>query len=219
LTLMSNEIALNSESVSEPTPESRAAIAIAAFWGRILALLIDTIILGVVGIIFGFLFFDQLAGLGVWGRLVGFSIALLYFGLLNSRVGKGQTVGKRIMKIKVVGRDGQFISVARSFLRYSVLGLPYFLNGAMIPPSILMKPIGVIVYLLIFGFGGAIIYLYIQPKIEAVAARSDCGHLCREISIIRRTEYFSYMERPSLHNRHIPPPERYSNRGHNTSGY
>jgi uncharacterized RDD family membrane protein YckC len=158
---MTNEIGSNSESGSEPTVESRATIAIAGFWGRILALLIDSTVLGMVGIIFGFLFFDQLAGLGVWGRLVGFSIALLYFGLLNSWVGKGQTVGKRIMKIRVVSRDGQFISVARSFMRYSVLGLPYFLNGAMIPPSILMTPIGVIVGLLIFGFGGAIVYLYV----------------------------------------------------------
>ena len=158
---MTNETASNSESVAEPTPEFHAAIAIAGFWGRILALLIDSIVLGIVGIIFGFLLFEQLARLGVWGRVVGFLIALLYFGLLNSRVGKGQTVGKRIMKVKVVSRDGQSISVARSLLRYSILAPPYFLNGAMIPPSILMTPIGLIVSLLIFGLGGAIVYLYI----------------------------------------------------------
>ncbi|MEK6300341.1 MAG: RDD family protein [Acidobacteriota bacterium] len=158
---MNNEIASNSELVGEPILESRAPIAIAGFWRRILALLIDSMILGVVGIVFGFMFFDTLAALGVWGRLFGFSIALLYFGFLNSRIGNGQTVGKRILKIQVVGRDGQLISVSRSCLRYSVLGPAYFLNGAMIPPSILMTPIEAVVSLLIFGFGGATIYLYL----------------------------------------------------------
>lgn len=154
-------MASNSASGSESTPESREVVTIAGFWRRLLALLIDSIVLGIFGIILGFLFFDQLAGLGVCGRVIGFSIALLYFGLLNSRVGKGQTVGKRIMKIKVVRRHGHCITVTRSFLRYSVLGVPYFLNGAMIPPSILTTPIGGIIYLLIFGLGGATIYLYI----------------------------------------------------------
>jgi len=53
-------------------------------------------------LLIGATLFDQLSHLGGWGRLVGFCIAILYFGTLNSVVGKGQTLGKRILKIHVI---------------------------------------------------------------------------------------------------------------------
>src|SRR5262249_37058904 len=133
---------------------------IAGFWKRILALIIDCFLLGVVGFPLGLMFFDAFATLGGWGRLNGFIIALLYFGVLNSFIGKGQTIGKRITKIKVVDRDGQLIPLNKSFLRYAILAPPFFLNGALIPPSVMMSVLGVIIDLIIFGVGGAIIYLY-----------------------------------------------------------
>lgn len=143
---------------SVPQPEHRTT---SGFWRRILALILDGFILGLVGFVSGLFLFDFLAELGGRGRLLGFFVALVYFGLLNSTVGKGQTIGKRIMKIQVVNQVGNNISLSRSFLRYAILGAPFFLNGALIPPSVLMSPIGHLIGFIIFGFGGAIIYLYI----------------------------------------------------------
>lgn len=134
---------------------------LAGFWMRILALVIDSLILGIAGFFLGLMFFDTFAGMGGWGRLFGFFIALLIFGTLNSRIGKGQTPGKRITRIKVVGRDGQPISVKQSFLRQAILDLPFFLNGAMIPGIDTMNALSIAIILIIFGVGGAIIYLYI----------------------------------------------------------
>jgi uncharacterized RDD family membrane protein YckC len=126
-----------------------------------MALAIDGLCLGLPGIILGFFFFDSLARLGVWGRLLGFSIAMVYFGILNSAIGKGKTIGKRIMKIEVVDRAGNHLSVGRSFLRYAILGAPMFLNYAMIPPDVLLSPIGYLIGFILFGVGGGIIYLYV----------------------------------------------------------
>ena len=134
---------------------------IGGFWNRILAFLIDSIILSFVGLILGKSAFDFLARLGGWGCLIGFGIALLYFGLLNSSLGKGQTLGKRIVKIKVSDRSGKEISVARSFIRYAILGAPFFLNQAVIPQSAALTLIGYPICFIIFGIGGAIIYLYV----------------------------------------------------------
>lgn len=135
---------------------------ISLFWKRILAMLLDGLILGGVGMIFGFLFFDKFAEMGVWARLVGFPVAFLYFGILNSAIGNGQSLGKKIMKIRVADSNGQSISLGKSFLRTAILTIPFFLNGAMIPPSIVMSPvIGTMLGLLIFGFGGSIVYLYV----------------------------------------------------------
>jgi hypothetical protein len=43
-------------------------------------------------------FFQQFVELGGWGRAIGFPIAAIYFVILNSRIGGGQTIGKRILK-------------------------------------------------------------------------------------------------------------------------
>jgi uncharacterized RDD family membrane protein YckC len=134
---------------------------ISGFWRRILAFIIDAIILWLTGIFLGIFLFDFFAHLGGWGHLVGFCIALVYFGVLNSSIGKGKTVGKRIMKIEVVDKAGNYISLHRSFLRYTILAVPFFLNGVMIPSNVLSSLIEFIIGFIVLGFGGAIIYLYI----------------------------------------------------------
>ena len=123
--------------------------------------MIDSAVLGIAGLILGFLLFDFFAHLGGWGRLVGFGIALLYFGTLNSVVGGGQTLGKVLLGIEVVDAAGNHISLGRSALRYTVLAAPFFLNGAMISPSVLIAPVMWLLGFLIFGLGGAIIYLIV----------------------------------------------------------
>lgn len=144
-----------------PIPVDSPHRTISGFWRRLAALILDGLLLGLAGFVCGLFMFDPLAQLCGWGRLVGFFIALVYFGILNSAVGKGQTVGKRLMKIEVVDRSGQHISLARSLLRYTILGIPFFLNGILIPPSVMMSPVGYLIGFILFGFGGAIIYLYI----------------------------------------------------------
>lgn len=158
--MTSESFPLTSDITETASQESKSKI-IAGFWTRLLAFIIDGLLLGVVGFLLGLMFFDAFARLGGWGRLIGFIIALLYFGVLNSSHGKGQTIGKRITNIKIVDRDGQLIPLNKSFLRYTILALPFFLNGALMPPSVMMSALGVVIGMIIFGIGGAIIYLYI----------------------------------------------------------
>jgi uncharacterized RDD family membrane protein YckC len=156
---------------------------IGGFWRRLFAFIIDMIILGIIGICTGALFFDDLAELGGWGRLLGFVVALLYFGLLNSSIGNGQTIGKRLVKIKVVDGDKQTISILKSFLRFTILGVPYFLNGAMVPPEILSNPVLSLVLGLAVFFGtGAIIYLFIFNR----ATRQSLHDLIMGTYVINR---------------------------------
>lgn len=138
-----------------------SGLTISGFWRRVLALILDGLALGILGFVFGLFLFDFFAHLGGWGRLLGFCVALVYFAVLNSSLGKGQTIGKRIMKIEVVNRDGAHISLARSAVRYMVLGTPFFLNNAILPPYLVISPIGYIMVFIVFGIGGSIVYLYI----------------------------------------------------------
>jgi len=53
------------------------------------------------------------------------------------------------------------MSLPKSTLRYSIIGVPYFLNGAILSESFLY-PVGFyIVSLLVFGFGLSIVYLFV----------------------------------------------------------
>jgi len=138
---------------------------ISGFWRRIGAFAIDTIILGIVGFGLGLILEKQFVQLGGWGRFVGFFIALFYFGVLNSRVFDGQTVGKKLVNIRVVDGNNESIDLSRSFARYSLLGVPFFLNGAQFTneamTSFWIYPIS----LLIFGGLLSVVYLYIFNRV------------------------------------------------------
>jgi uncharacterized RDD family membrane protein YckC len=134
---------------------------IAGFWQRFFGFWIDGILLGLVGCGLGFFFFDYFANLGALGRIIGFVIALLYFVPLNSRIGSGRTIGKFLVRTRVVGRDGKPVGLGRSFIRYLVLAIPFLLNGAPLPPSIYQGPLLPVLSVVVFGLGGSIIYLLI----------------------------------------------------------
>lgn len=134
---------------------------VSGFWRRCGAFFLDALIMGVVGLILGLFFSKLFVELAGWGRGVGFIIAAIYFVIFNSRLGDGQTIGKRFLKIQVVDENGALLNVFKSTVRYCIIGIPYFLNGAMIPESF-CYPIGfVLLSLLVFGFGLSIIYLII----------------------------------------------------------
>jgi uncharacterized RDD family membrane protein YckC len=106
---------------------------VAALWRRFVAFGVDAIIVGVAASIVALPFFDAFSHLGAWGRLVGFFIALPYFAILNSKIGGGQTLGKRWMHIEVVDKGGNTIPFSKSVARYAWFAIPYYLNGIPLP--------------------------------------------------------------------------------------
>jgi len=134
---------------------------ICGFWRRIFASTIDGCLLGIIGIVLGLVLGDWFASLGGYGRLLGLPIMVLYFGILNSHLGQGQTLGKKLMRIKVVDSQNQFLSLGKSVIRALILEVPSILNGMLLPAAILMSPVAILIGLLVFGLGGSIIYLYI----------------------------------------------------------
>src|SRR5579871_1564560 len=66
--------------------EGGQELAVAGFWRRIGAIFFDTIILGVFGMLIGGLMSPSLSHIGAPARLIGFVVALAYFGILNSRI-------------------------------------------------------------------------------------------------------------------------------------
>lgn len=134
------------------------------FWSRIWALLIDSIILGVFGFILGFIFKSFFISLGESARLIGWVISLTYFSVLNSKLNKGQTFGKKMMNIQVVDIKGNFVSLKTSFIRALIYTTPFFLNGFKIPGTDAFSIITFIQGTIIFTLGIGIIVFYIFNK-------------------------------------------------------
>lgn len=139
--------------------DAPASVAISPVWRRFVAFFIDCTFLGLAGYLSGISFFNAYARLGGWGRLVGFTIALVYFGLFDSIANGGKTPGKRLCRIKVVDSDGKPLSIAKSIVRYLVIAGPFFLNGLALPSGTLWSSVGQFVGLVVIGLGGGIIYL------------------------------------------------------------
>jgi uncharacterized RDD family membrane protein YckC len=133
----------------------------AGAWRRLGAFLIDAVLLGVAGIAAGYFLFDFLVDSGVWGRALGFVVALVYFATLNSRIGNGQTVGKRLLKVRVVSADGSALPLAKAALRFTVLGAAWFLNGAWFPAEVLESPLIYPLAIIVFGVGLSTVYLFV----------------------------------------------------------
>jgi uncharacterized RDD family membrane protein YckC len=99
--------------------------------------------------------------MGSWGRLVGFAVALLYFGVQNSKITGGQTMGKRVLRIKVVAKDGSPLSLQSAFIRFLPLGAPWFLNNAQYSEQTIFSPWAYVISVAVFGVGLSVVYLYI----------------------------------------------------------
>jgi len=112
--------------------ETHQAGNIAGFWRRTGAFIIDIGLLIGIGLAVGYLLFPYLAEIGQWGHLVGFLIALGYFGNFDSREHDGQTLGKRIFRIRVVGADGNPIGLSKAMVRAAISLAPIFLYNTTI---------------------------------------------------------------------------------------
>lgn len=106
---------------------------ISNFWSRIGAFIIDGILLGILGMVLGLFLGDYFVSLNTNGVLIGFIISLFYFTILNSNIGNGQTLGKQLLKIKVVDKNGNPLNFQKSLIRSLVLTVPYFFVNYRIP--------------------------------------------------------------------------------------
>lgn len=88
----------------------------AGWWTRFLAILIDSIGLGIVSAILSSLTGGDATGRSANGLQTLLGVA--YFCYFWSSYGKGQTFGMRALNIKVVKTDGSQLDLIGAFIRY-----------------------------------------------------------------------------------------------------
>jgi uncharacterized RDD family membrane protein YckC len=99
---------------------------LAGFWIRLGADLLDALVLGVVGFVIAAVFRARLLAWGERAVLLGAPITLLYSGVLHSHFGRGQTLAKRLLGLRVLRLDGEYLSLDRSVVRWAIMGVVFY---------------------------------------------------------------------------------------------
>jgi uncharacterized RDD family membrane protein YckC len=96
---------------------------VAGFWIRLVSDLCDAIFLGVTGFFIAWIFRAPLLAMGERAVIIGAPIALAYTGVLQSSIGRGQTLAKRIFRLRVLRLDGRYLSLDRALTRWAIMGV------------------------------------------------------------------------------------------------
>jgi uncharacterized RDD family membrane protein YckC len=103
---------------------------IAGFWIRLVSDVIDAVFLAIAGWLLVMAFRGPLLKLGDRAVLLGVPISLLYTAVLHSRIGGGQTLAKRLLKLRVVRTDGSLLSFDRAVVRWALIGFLFYGGAA-----------------------------------------------------------------------------------------
>ena len=90
----------------------------AGFWVRFFAIIIDSIGIGIVSGILSGLMNASADPLDTSRSSLQTLIGVLYFCYFWSAQGGGQTLGMRVLNIKVVRTDGSSLTILQAFIRY-----------------------------------------------------------------------------------------------------
>ena len=97
-------------------PAAAVSGAKAGFWIRVLAFIIDSVILYVVNLIVGVVLNPSTTGRSGIQTLLGI-IYFTYFWSASS-MWPGQTVGDKLLNLRVIKTDGTDLTIVQAFIRY-----------------------------------------------------------------------------------------------------
>ncbi|MFA6451632.1 MAG: RDD family protein [bacterium] len=155
----------NSEILS-PLPveakEDKPFVIYAGFWRRVAALIIDVIVLALFGALLLYLYFEIIAKMGYWGFVIGAVISGTYYTLCWGELGKGRTVGKLALNIRVVTKDGGILKYNHALLRFLIFNAFFLVqalniiisisgNQYVVGISLFLFLIPILIYILAYG--------------------------------------------------------------------
>jgi uncharacterized RDD family membrane protein YckC len=106
--------------------------------------------------------------MGLHAIWFGLICCFLYYGVQHTRVGGGQTPGKRLLGFQVLRRNGEYLDFGRSFLRYLVISFVFY-NGVYggflnhLPLTAMMAAGPVYFLIIIWAFFACFLMIPLHP--------------------------------------------------------
>lgn len=169
-------------------------------WRRISAFVIDILILMGVANLAAMFFGDTLVRIEPWGRFIGYLVTALYFGIMDSYVTGGRTVGKKILQIKVVNILGEAVNPIRCYIRSSIILLPFFIYGIMLPPSSFLSFSVVVITFCFLAILIGLIYFYLFN-----GRTRQSFHDIATGTYVVRTQHQGKLAASDVRSRNVPP--------------
>jgi uncharacterized RDD family membrane protein YckC len=141
-----------------------ATTSVASIWRRCSAYFADSILLGFVGAGIVRIPSERLWQLGPYGVFVGFFVSALYFAASECRIGNGQSLGKRLFKVRVVDGQGNPISFEKALARYIIFAIPAIAYGLKLPETRTPWAVTALIFVLVLWVGGSTLYLIIFER-------------------------------------------------------
>ncbi len=141
---------------------------VVGFWRRFFADFLDAIFLGIPGFGIGYLFRYTFSSMGLHAIWFGLVCGFLYYGLQHTRLAGGQTLGKRLLGIQVLRRNGEYLDFGKSFLRYLVVSFVFYngIYGSLLnhlPPTAMLAVGSVYFLLIIWAFFACFLMIPLHP--------------------------------------------------------
>lgn len=92
---------------------------------RLVALVIDLTLLYLIGKLISIFLGNYVMYLGHYKVVIGIVLSTIYFTIAHSNICKGKSIGKKLLELQVVGLNGKYLSVFKSFLRSIIFTIPY----------------------------------------------------------------------------------------------
>ena len=147
---------------------------------RIIAFLIDLVVLSGLSYLIGFLLIGSSLIKEPWEPILSMTIILGYFVILNSSIGKA-TIGKKVMRIKVESYNLKPLKITDSLIRYSLLISPFFLLNML--DNLSFNSFGILTGLR-YSYYIGIIYFLVTDK----ALRRSFHDLITQSFVIAKTQ-------------------------------
>jgi len=147
---------------------TKSSHIVVGFWRRLFADFLDALLLGIACYGIGYQFRYTLSAMGANAIGIGLVCCLLYYGLQHTRLCDGQTLGKRLLGIQVLRRDGRHLGIGKSFLRYLVVSFVFY-NGiygsflSHLRPSTMMAVGSVYFLVVVWAFFACFLMIPLHP--------------------------------------------------------
>jgi len=182
----------------KPLPDGDAGVSrlpVPGFWLRAVALAGDLVLLTAVCYYLARFYYEQLYPLREYSQFGVALVVFVYFWIGQSSLTRGQTVGKRLVGIQVVGESGAYLSAGRAVVRglfifLIAFALQYLVITRVFGYSVLFVPARVpillsILVLTVLAAGFSVcdaVYCGIHPK------RRSLHDLLAKALVVRRDE-------------------------------
>ena len=157
--IIDETVALDARQRAEREAALREPGQVAGFWVRLAADLLDAGLLFVVGWMLSIPFRSLFERLGESGVFVGLAISMAYSGILHSRFGHGRTLGKRLLRLRVVRPDGTLLSLDRSLVRYALMALLVYQGAFAYAVAALLPFVTLATAQMVFGGMAVVLFL------------------------------------------------------------